>query len=62
MNCKWDGEVLYTYAEGPRKGKRDLEKWSNGEMVSSQKHYGKEDAFEVVDWEDLKKMDELTAK
>ena len=27
-------------------------------MVSSQKYYGKEEAFEVVDWEDLKKMEQ----
>ena len=54
--------MFYTYAEGPRKGKRDLEKWSNGEMIASQKYYGKDEGFEVVDWEDLKKMDDLTAK
>ena len=62
VNGKWDGEVFYTYAEGPRKGKRDLEKWSNGELVSSQKYYGQGEALEVVDWEDLKKLEDLTAK
>ena len=56
LNGKWDGEVYYTFADGPRKGKRDLEKWSNGELVSSKKYYGKDEAFEVVDWEDLEKM------
>lgn len=27
VNGKWDGEVYYTYAEGPRKGKKDKEMW-----------------------------------
>ena len=62
MNGKWDGDVFYTYAEGPRKGKRDLEKWSNGELISSQKYYGQGEALEVADWEDLKKLDDLTGK
>ena len=62
MDGKWDGEVFYTYAEGPRKGKRDLEKWSNGELISSQKYYGQGEALEVADWEDLKKLDDLTGK
>ena len=54
--------MFYTYSEGPRKGKRDLEKWSNGEMVSSQKYYGHGEGIDVVDWDDLKKLDDLTAK
>ena len=62
VNGKWDGDVFYTYSEGPRKGKRDLEKWSNGEMVSSQKYYGHGEGIDVVDWDDLKKLDDLTAK
>ena len=62
MDGKWDGEVFYTYAEGPRKGKRDLEKWSNGDLISSQKYYGQGEALEVADWEDLKKLDDLTGK
>ena len=37
---KWDGEVFYTYAEGPRKGKKDKETWLRGEMISSKKFYG----------------------
>jgi hypothetical protein len=37
---KWDGEVFYTYAEGPRKGKKDKETWRKGEMISSKKFYG----------------------
>jgi hypothetical protein len=36
---QWEGEVVYTYAEGPRKGKKDKETWSNGKLVSSQKIY-----------------------
>jgi len=57
LNGKWDGDVYYTFADGPRKGKRDLETWKDGEMVSSKKYYGKDEAFEVVDWEDLEKME-----
>ena len=31
-------------------------------MMSSQKYYKHGEALEVVDWEDLKKLDDLTAK
>ena len=54
----WHGEVLYTYAEGPRKGKKDLETWKGGEMVESKKVYA-EDAT-IAGWEDLKKLEDLT--
>ena len=37
----WDGQVFYTYTEGPRAGKRDTEFWADGKMQSSQKYYGK---------------------
>jgi hypothetical protein len=40
VDGKWEGEVFYTYAEGPRKGKKDKETWSNGVMISSKKFYG----------------------
>ena len=39
-----------------------MEKWSNGELISSQKYYGQGEALEVADWEDLKKLDDLTGK
>jgi len=55
---QWHGEVLYTYAEGPRKGKKDLEIWEEGKMTKSQKFYGH--GIEVEDWEDLKKLEDLT--
>ena len=41
VNGKWEGEVIYTYAEGPRKGKKDKEVWSNGQVVSTKKMYEK---------------------
>ena len=41
VNGKWHGEVFYTYAEGPRKGKRDKETWVNGELKSTKKLYDK---------------------
>ena len=40
VDGKWEGEVFYTYAEGPRKGKKDKEIWVKGEMKSSKKFYG----------------------
>ena len=52
--------MFYTYADGPRKGKRDKEEWNDGEMVSSVKFYGGGDEWEVKDWEDLKKMEDVT--
>lgn len=33
----WHGEVFYTFAEGPRKGKRDRETWDMGTLVATQK-------------------------
>lgn len=60
VDGKWDGEIFYTYAEGPRKGKKDKEIWSNGELVSSTKFYGQGETIEVNDWEDLKKLEPLT--
>ena len=53
---KWHGETLYTYTEGPRAGRSDLEQWVEGEMVASRKHYGPG----VEGWEDLGKLDTLT--
>ena len=41
VNGKWHGEVFYTYAEGPRKGKRDKETWVSGELRSTKKLYDK---------------------
>jgi len=57
---EWDGEVFYTYTEGPRAGKKDIEKWENGEMKSSQKFYGKGEQITVENWDDLNKLEELT--
>jgi len=56
----WDGECFYTFSEGPRAGKRDLEKWKDGELVSSVKHHGDGKQFVVQDWEDLEQLEELT--
>ena len=44
---------------GPRKGKRDVETWNNGEMVSSQKYYGEGEAITIQNWDDLKKLEVL---
>ena len=52
---------MYTYAEGPREGKKDMEKWAEGEMVESKKFYGETEQFTVENWEDLNKLSELTA-
>ena len=60
VDGKWDGEVFYTYAEGPRKGKKDLEEWRAGELISSEKYRGKGEEWEVENWEDLKDMEEAT--
>jgi len=60
VNGKWHGEILYTYAEGPREGKKDIEKWAEGEMVESKKFYGETDQFTVENWDDLNKLTELT--
>ena len=61
---QWHGLVYYTYSEGPRKGQADQEQWNSGEMIKSQKHRGSSSkggkTFEVEDWDDLEKMDELT--
>ncbi len=59
VNGKWEGQVFYLYAEGPRKGKRDVETWKNGEMVTSQKYYGDGDNIVINDWEDLRKLEDL---
>jgi len=59
LNGLWHGDVFYTYAEGPRKGKKDLETWKDGKMVESKKFYGDDSAI-IKDWEDLKKLEELT--
>ena len=59
INGKWEGQVFYLYAEGPRKGKRDVETWKNGEMISSQKYYGEGDSITIQNWEDLKKLEVL---
>ena len=57
----WHGQVLYTYAEGPRTGKQDLETWKDGEMVESKKVYADKDATLMIEgWEDLKKLEDLT--
>ncbi len=61
VDGKWNGQVFYLYAEGPRKGKRDVETWENGEMVGSQKYYGEGEAIVINNWEDLKKLDDPTA-
>ena len=60
VNGKWDGEVFYTYTEGPRAGKKDVEQWKDGVMDSSKKHYGKGEEVLVENWEDLNKLENLT--
>lgn len=60
VNGKWEGQVFYQYAEGPRKGKRDVETWKNGELISSQKFYGHGETIQINDWEDLKKLDSIS--
>ena len=52
--------MFYTYTEGPRAGKKDVEKWEGGEMKSSQKFYGKGEQITVERWDDLNKLEELT--
>jgi hypothetical protein len=51
--------VYYTFADGPRKGKRDKEVWDDGKLVASHKHYGAGETTDVEDWDDLAKLDEL---
>jgi len=60
VNGMWDGQVFYTYTEGPRAGKRDTEFWADGKMQSSQKYYGKGEEVLVENWEDLQKLETLT--
>ena len=59
QNGQWEGQVYYQYAEGPRKGKRDLEIWEHGKMVSSKKYFGEGEDITINDWEDLKKLQVL---
>ena len=59
INGQWDGQAFYLYADGPRKGKRDIETWNNGEMVSSKKYFGEGETITIQNWEDLKKLDVL---
>ena len=60
MSGEWDGEVFYTYADGPRAGKKDVERWQMGKLISSQKFYGEGQTLNVENWEDLNKLEELT--
>ena len=57
---RWEGETFYTYTEGPRAGKRDVELWVDGVMESSKKFYGKGEEVLVENWEDLNKLENLT--
>ena len=52
--------MYYTYTEGPRAGKKDVEQWADGEMQSSKKYYGKGEEVLVEDWKDLNKLENLT--
>ena len=54
---KWEGQAYYSFSEGPRKGKRDVETWKEGELVSSKKYYGEGESTQIKDWEDLKKLE-----
>ena len=56
---EWEGEVFYTYTEGPRAGKKDVETWANGKMESSKKYYGKGEEVLVENWDDLNKLETL---
>ena len=60
LNGRWDGEIFYTYTEGPRAGKKDVESWVDGEMKSSKKFYGKGEEVLVENWDDLQKLENLT--
>ena len=60
MRGNWDGEVYYTYTEGPRAGKKNVEMWKDGEIVKNEKYYGKGEEVLVKDWEDLQKLETLT--
>jgi len=67
VDGKWQGEVIYTYGEGPAKGRKDKECWSEGQLGQSRKMYkserGQEEkhhGWEVETWEDLEKMEDLT--
>ena len=60
LNGRWDGEIFYTYTEGPRAGKKDVESWVDGEMKSSKKFYGKGEEVLVENWDDLQKLEKLT--
>lgn len=57
---RWHGQVFYTYAEGPRKSKKDVEEWKAGELVSSKKYHGDGEEWEVESWDDLRDMEEAT--
>ena len=57
---QWAGEVFYTFADGPRAGKKDIEIWDGGEIKSSKKYFGKGEEFLVENWEDLKNLETLT--
>ena len=57
---RWEGETFYTYTEGPRAGKRDVELWVDGVMESSKKFYGKGEEVLVENWDNLNKLENLT--
>ena len=58
---QWEGQAYYHFSEGPRKGKRDVETWKNGELVSSQKYFGEGESITIKNWEDLKKLENHAA-
>ena len=58
---QWEGQAYYHFSEGPRKGKRDMETWKNGELVSSQKYFGEGESITIQNWEDLKKLENHAA-
>ena len=57
---KWEGQAYYSFSQGPRKGKRDVETWKDGELVSSKKYYGEGEGTQIKDWDDLKKLQTST--
>ena len=64
LKKSWKNPIKLAFFKtiGPRKGKRDLETWNNGEMVSSQKYYGEGESITIQNWDDLKKLEVLGAE
>jgi hypothetical protein len=69
LNGHWHGQIFYTYGQGPRQGRQDVEIWEDGKVIKSRRFYGKKEeeqmdekqhGWEVQTWEDLDQMADLT--